>query len=199
MNPEKPKQYTPEEIAEMEKSRTISDAELLKGGAKHMVGGDGNKRLEVSDLQLKTLINREERKNRINEINAKIENLERALNRLEYLQKEDVTPCRDSNLPDAGWEVVIGGRFSQYDRDFFPEERHIEISDLVELEDLIKDNSTDGLILRKLIGQKKLTDEDLELLKEKFRDPLRREVAILEQERNKLFDHREKINPKGVS
>ena len=37
MNPEQPKQYTPKEIAEIEKSRTISDAELLKGGAEYVV------------------------------------------------------------------------------------------------------------------------------------------------------------------
>lgn len=37
----KPKQYTPEEITRLEKSRTISDAELLKDGAEYMVGPEG--------------------------------------------------------------------------------------------------------------------------------------------------------------
>ncbi|MBI5400745.1 MAG: hypothetical protein HZB12_01345 [Candidatus Yonathbacteria bacterium] len=36
-----PKQYTPGEIAQLEKSRTISDAELLKSGAEYMVGPEG--------------------------------------------------------------------------------------------------------------------------------------------------------------
>jgi len=40
---EQPKQYTPEEIAEMEKSRTISDAELLKGGAEYSINEKGEK------------------------------------------------------------------------------------------------------------------------------------------------------------
>lgn len=38
---EQPKQYTPEEIAQLEKSRTISDAELLKGGAEYEVNERG--------------------------------------------------------------------------------------------------------------------------------------------------------------
>lgn len=40
---EQPKQYTPEEIAQLEKSRTISDAELLKGGAEYSVNEKGEK------------------------------------------------------------------------------------------------------------------------------------------------------------
>lgn len=38
-----PKQYTPEEIAQLEKSRTISDAELLKGGAEYSINEKGEK------------------------------------------------------------------------------------------------------------------------------------------------------------
>ena len=41
MNPEQPKQYTPEEIAEMEKSRTISGANLLMNEAKYVLGAHG--------------------------------------------------------------------------------------------------------------------------------------------------------------
>ncbi len=52
MNPEKPKQYTPEEIAEMEKSRTISDAELLKGGAEYIVSEEGEKVLHATEEQI---------------------------------------------------------------------------------------------------------------------------------------------------
>lgn len=50
---EQPKQYTPEEIAEFEKSRTISDAELLKGGAEYAVNEDGEKRLVSTKKQTK--------------------------------------------------------------------------------------------------------------------------------------------------
>ena len=48
---EQPKQYTPEEIAGLEKSRTISDAELLKGGAQYSVNEKGEKEnlLAMSD------------------------------------------------------------------------------------------------------------------------------------------------------
>ena len=48
-----PKQYTNEEIAGMEKSRTISDAELLKGGAEYVLEGDdsGKHILEITDNQ----------------------------------------------------------------------------------------------------------------------------------------------------
>lgn len=44
--------YTPEQIAELEKSRTISDAELLKGGAEYVVDEKGEKRLEITKKQL---------------------------------------------------------------------------------------------------------------------------------------------------
>lgn len=40
---EQPKQYTPEEIAQLEKSRTISDAELLEGGAEYKINEKGEK------------------------------------------------------------------------------------------------------------------------------------------------------------
>lgn len=46
-----PKQYTPEEMAELEKSRTISDAELLKGGAEYEVDENGGKKLRVTKEQ----------------------------------------------------------------------------------------------------------------------------------------------------
>lgn len=42
--PEGAPKYTPEQIAELEKSRIISDAELLKGGAEYMVDENGEKR-----------------------------------------------------------------------------------------------------------------------------------------------------------
>lgn len=44
--------YTPEQIAELEKSRTISDAELLKGGAEYVVDEKEEKRLEITKKQL---------------------------------------------------------------------------------------------------------------------------------------------------
>lgn len=40
---EQPKEYTQEEIAQLEKSRTISDAELLKGGAEYAVDENSEK------------------------------------------------------------------------------------------------------------------------------------------------------------
>ncbi len=48
---EQPKQYTPEEIAELEKSRTISDAELFKGGAEYEVDKEGKKLLMATEKQ----------------------------------------------------------------------------------------------------------------------------------------------------
>ena len=42
---ENPKEYTLEEVADIEKSRTISDAELLKGGARYEVDEQGDKHL----------------------------------------------------------------------------------------------------------------------------------------------------------
>ncbi len=43
MSIEEPEEYTPEEIVELEKSRTISDAELLKDGAEYEVSEEGEK------------------------------------------------------------------------------------------------------------------------------------------------------------
>lgn len=52
---EQPKQYTPEQIAEMEKSRTISDAELLGGGAEYVVDEKGEKSMETTVEQKQIL------------------------------------------------------------------------------------------------------------------------------------------------
>lgn len=52
---EQPKQYTQEEISELEKSRTISDAELLKGVAEYVVDEKGEKRLNITDPQLEEI------------------------------------------------------------------------------------------------------------------------------------------------
>ncbi len=43
-----PKQYTNEEIAALEKTRTISDAELLKGGANYVINERGEKELVLN-------------------------------------------------------------------------------------------------------------------------------------------------------
>lgn len=48
---EKINQRTPEEIAKLEESRTLSDAELLERGARYVVDEKGNKRLEVTARQ----------------------------------------------------------------------------------------------------------------------------------------------------
>lgn len=53
MSEGKPK-YTPEQIAQLEKSRTISDTELLKGGAEYVVNKMGEKQnLIISQEQSK--------------------------------------------------------------------------------------------------------------------------------------------------
>ncbi|MBI1755367.1 hypothetical protein HY250_03420 [Candidatus Azambacteria bacterium] len=60
MGIEEPKQYTPEEMAAMEKSRRISDAELLKDGAEYVVDERGKKRLELeSDEKIREIRSRE--------------------------------------------------------------------------------------------------------------------------------------------
>ena len=57
MNPEKPNQPTPEEIAEMEKGRTISDAELLKGGAEYVIDPETKeKRIQLASYQTEKII-----------------------------------------------------------------------------------------------------------------------------------------------
>ena len=44
---------TPEEISEIEMERTLSDAELLKEGAKYRVDEQGRKNLELTNIQMK--------------------------------------------------------------------------------------------------------------------------------------------------
>lgn len=76
MSQEQPKQYTLEEIAEMEKSRTISDAELLKDGAEYVVGEEGGKRLETTVEQQKRLENIEKFKETLKNIAGKEDDFE---------------------------------------------------------------------------------------------------------------------------
>jgi hypothetical protein len=47
------KQFSPEEIAQIEKSRTISDADLLKGGAGYNITENGDKTLHATESQKK--------------------------------------------------------------------------------------------------------------------------------------------------
>lgn len=49
------KPYTPEEIAKVQKSRTISDAELLHGGAEYEVSDDGGALLYATEQQKKDI------------------------------------------------------------------------------------------------------------------------------------------------
>ena len=56
MDEGKPKQHTPEEIARIEKSRTLSDAELLKGGAEYAIDDLGNKTvIDISEDQIEKI------------------------------------------------------------------------------------------------------------------------------------------------
>lgn len=48
---------SPEEIAKIEKERTISDAELLKGGAEYEINESGEKILEPTREQLEKIKN----------------------------------------------------------------------------------------------------------------------------------------------
>lgn len=54
-----PTMPTPEEQAKLEKSRTISDAELLKDGAWYVINEDGEKILKVNDYQIAELAEKE--------------------------------------------------------------------------------------------------------------------------------------------
>ena len=50
---EQPKQHTPEEMAEIEMSRTKSDASLGDGGAKYKFNEKGEKELHVTEAQIR--------------------------------------------------------------------------------------------------------------------------------------------------
>ena len=47
------KKYSPEEMAQIERDRTLSDAERLKEGAKYKINETGNKRLDLTNEQIK--------------------------------------------------------------------------------------------------------------------------------------------------
>lgn len=55
MNPEQQAAPSPEERVEIEKQRTLSDAELLKGGAEYKMDEDGHLRLEVTPEQIEAV------------------------------------------------------------------------------------------------------------------------------------------------
>jgi len=60
-SPESPKKYTPEEIADLEKSQTIFEAELLKGGAEYEIDEKGHKHLVATEEQKNKLHSEMER------------------------------------------------------------------------------------------------------------------------------------------
>ena len=55
MNLEKPEQPTPEKRAEVEATRTLSDAELIKSGAQYVFDKDNDGRLEVTGDQVEKI------------------------------------------------------------------------------------------------------------------------------------------------
>lgn len=95
--------YTPEQIARLEKSRTISDAELLKGGAEYMVDEEGNKVLKVADKDIDSINSKHE---------SEIE-VERQRLLYEYVQQEGIKhgdKVKIKFLPDKvselGWSYI---------------------------------------------------------------------------------------------
>jgi hypothetical protein len=52
---EAPKEYSPEEIAEIEKNRTLSDAGLLTRGAEYIINEKNEKELELTKKQIERL------------------------------------------------------------------------------------------------------------------------------------------------
>jgi len=144
MNQEQSKQYTPEEIAEMEKSRTISDAELLKGGAKYVVGEDGEKRLEITGGQIYGIENirfhevSDENKQRLKEL----------MDNLENLSQEDVRPFEEGSFFGQNFGVSIN--YGNGDKVYYF-------------------TGEDNVIRKKIINDEKLTNEEIGILREKFK------------------------------
>jgi len=81
-----PKMPTPEEMAKLQKERTLSDSELIKDGAEY-VGEDNNLRLDVTDKQIedaKGEMNAEkEAERREATLDTRIENLKRKFEEIE--------------------------------------------------------------------------------------------------------------------
>ncbi|MDO8429898.1 MAG: DUF4116 domain-containing protein [bacterium] len=59
--PKESKQYTPTEMAKLEKDRTLSDAEFLKEGAEYKVREGGKKELELTEDQIERIRGTEDR------------------------------------------------------------------------------------------------------------------------------------------
>jgi len=107
-SPESPKKYTPEEIADLEKSRTISDAELLKGGAKYEID-------EQEDRHLRATA---EQKNRAHsmmdfELMEKQESLDKKLKKQERQKKSKIILEQMEALNLKGGELlrIIDNRY----------------------------------------------------------------------------------------
>lgn len=95
--------------AKIEKSRTISDAELLKGGAEYVVDKKGNKVLKVANRQ----------SNDINEEHIGENERERRRSLYEYVQQEGFKrgdkikikflPNKDKDFSKLGWSYINPG------------------------------------------------------------------------------------------
>ena len=98
---EGPKQKTPEEIAEIEKSRTISDAELLKGGAEYAVDErEEKKNLLITEDQRYNIIKEHE-----NDPEVRVRELFKTLEKT-FGQDIKSLDERDSKLREASADMI---------------------------------------------------------------------------------------------
>ena len=108
-----PKKYSKEEIAEMEKQRTLNDAELLKDGASYAINEEDEKRLDLTEEQKKKA---QEDQDKIEEIRRKIagepkpkqENLDRLsaeLKEAEKISREEILDASCSGYGVKGYKI----------------------------------------------------------------------------------------------
>lgn len=139
-----PKQYTPEEIAELEKSRTISDAELLKDGAEYVVGEGGEKQLNATEQQKKEIF---ETGNLTDEEQLQIDKVKEMISS-QSLRRDDgvhiysYKPQLYSNTLTGGWNskkafakfIGVEGNYLIFSYSFDPGSPHKQRIPLSEIE-----------------------------------------------------------------
>jgi hypothetical protein len=159
MNQEK---YTPQEVANLEKSRAISDAQLLKDGAEYVINDKGEKELKATISEKRTIAGAKDYTEEDGEAVA----VKKIQNRLKELE----TKLTTEKYPHKGWsyrggivvDVASGmSRFGKLATAEIIKERGHYYLDLGEYYSTRREDGSDGIAKRPSIDVKDVVKIDL--------------------------------------
>jgi len=189
MNPERepqPQILSPEEIKKTEKSRELSDAELIKGGAKWETNEKGEKTLKITEEQRTALEKREmEEKKLKEEIDKEMEEKEKEV-------KEEIEKKYREALASLFSEVQSLKNSDKNFLEFIPEDKWRELIEEIPLFSEMQEGGK-RMFIKSLVSNKEFLSPNPEVFIEKGMEVLDIfiHIAILKESSNRLLQERQ--------